>query len=232
MKSWLGRYMRGYLPAYVNATLGPVQKRLFERWLSFDDSLNDELDQLAGLRSAVQSQPLMSPDPFVLRRIMTAADSGMVLPRTTWRPSLVWPAVAALLVLSALLLWRALPPGLEISWSLEGATPESFRVYRAPVDASANDDFSLIGELPAQTGVNRYGYTDLRLVPGQQFVYQVEAVDGSGNTVTSQALIGNSLEALPRQLLFLSIFTVISFAIWSMLRQYRSVISTPAHLAL
>jgi hypothetical protein len=121
---------------------------------------------------------------------------------------------------------------LEISWSLEGATPESFRVYRAPVDSSAVDDFSLIGELPAQTGVNRYDYMDLRLVPGQQFVYQVEAVDGSGNTVTSQALVGNSLEALPRQLLFFSIFTVISFAVWSTLRQYRSVISTPAHFAL
>ena len=106
-----------------------------------------------------------------------------------------------------------MPPGLQVSWSLEGNAPEAFRGYRAPAESSSLEEFTLIGELPVEAGIDQYGYTDLRLVPGQQFKYLVEAVDESGFSVTSQALVGDSLEALPRQLLFAGFITVIIFAI-------------------
>ena len=136
-----------------------------------------------------------------------------------------------MLALAAIVLWRALPPGLEISWALDVPAPESFRVYRSPVNGSSGDDFSLIGELPVEAGVDRYDYIDLRLVPGQRFKYQVEAVDGSGNAITSQALIGDTLEALPRQLIFFAIFAVLLVAIVSMVRQYKETLPAPFHFA-
>jgi hypothetical protein len=232
MKSTLVRYMRGNLPAYVNGTLGSAQLWILERWLARDSALQAEVDELRGFRSIMQDQALINPDPSVLVRVKSATAGERIQPRVNWQPSLVWPMIIALLAVAAVLFWRALPPGLEISWSLDGPVPESFKVYRAPVDSSSGDGFSLIGELPAQPGVDNYGYTDLRLVPGQQFLYQVEAVDGSGNTVTSKALTGNSLEALPRQVFFLTIFVVICFALLSMLRQYRLGKSIPVHFAL
>ena len=232
MNSRVRRFVSGYLPAYVNGTLGPLKRRFLDRWLARDAELQDELNGLSDLRSVMRSQTVVAPDTSVWLGIKAATAGAREQPRIAWRPSLVWPIVIVALAAAAILLWRALPPGLEISWSLDGPAPQTFKVYRAPVDSSSGDEFSLIGELPAQTGVDQYDYTDLRLVPGQQFLYQVEAIDDSGNTVTSRALAGNSLEALPRQVLYLSIFAVFSFAVLSMLRQIRLGKSIPVHFAL
>ena len=231
MKLGMRRFIREYLPAYVNGTLGILQRRLLDGWLARDAALQDELSELSSLHSVMHNQPLDAPDPSILVRIRAAAASEPVQPRVSWRPSLVWPLTVTILVLAVILLWRTLPPGLEVSWSLSGPAPESFKVYRASVDSTSSDEFSLIGELPAQTGIAKYDYTDIRLVPGQQFLYQVEAIGDSGNTITSAALVGNALEAFPRQLLFLIILAVIGFAVVKMLRQLKTLLLNPGQFA-
>jgi hypothetical protein len=232
MVPFLSRTMRGYLPAFLNGTLDPVRRRIVSMLIQRDESMKNEVHRLMLLRSSVRAQPVLTPDPGVLRRIKESASHTNRQTSLKWRPALLWSAVIGVLAAAALLLWQALPPGLEISWSLAGQTPDSFRIYRAPVGSSQSGDFSLIGELPAQEGVARYDYTDLRLLPGQQYRYQVQAVDSLGNMVTSEAMIGDALDALPRQLAFFAIFVMLLFAAFTVLRQYRIKPPPLARLAL
>lgn len=231
MKLGMRRFIREYLPAYVNGTLGSIQMWFLDRWLARDAAFQNELSELSSLHTVMHNQPLDAPDPSILVRIKAATASEPVQSRVSWRPSLVWPLTVTILVLAVILLWRTLPPGLEVSWSLSGPAPESFRVYRAPAGSSASSEFSLIGELPAKSGIDEYGYRDIRLVPGQQFLYQIEATSDSGVTITSAAQIGNSLDAFPGQLLFSLMFAVIGFAVAKMLRQLKTLVLNPGQFA-
>lgn len=128
-----------------------------------------------------------------------------------------------LLILAGILLWRVLPPGLVVQWSVQGEVPATFRVYRAPAESAEADDFTLIGELAAESGVVNYDFTDLRLIPGQQFSYRVEGFSETGQLATSQAMVGDSLEALPGQLILLLVVSVIGLGIYAALGQFFPV---------
>jgi hypothetical protein len=173
------------------------------------------------MRSMVRGQSQINPNPAIYNRIITAAQFVAVRRPGIWRPSLIWVPIVLLLILAGTLLWRVLPPGLVVQWSVEGEPPATFRVYRAPIESSEIDDFTLIGELSAEAGVVDYGFTDLRLIPGQNFSYRVEAISETGLLATSQAMVGNSLEALPGQLLLLLVITVTSLGIYTLIRQIK-----------
>lgn len=213
--------LAGYLPEYVNGTLGSPLSWILERWLAKDAAAREEVRRLQMLRTSVRVQTQVDPNPVVYSKIAAATQFTAVARANTWRPSLVWIPIVVLLILSGVLLWRVLPPGLVVQWSVEGEVPTTFRVYRAPAESAKSDDFALIGELAAEEGIAEYGYTDLRLVPGQQFSYRVEGFNASGQLATSQVMDGDSLEAMPGQLLLLLLIIVGVMGIFTSIRQLK-----------
>jgi hypothetical protein len=81
----------------------------------------------------------------------------------------------------------------------------------------------MIGELAAEEGVAEYGFTDLRLIPGQQFSYRVEGFGEAGQLATSQAMVGDSLDAMPGQLLLLLVVCVIGLGIYAAIEQFLPI---------
>jgi hypothetical protein len=173
------------------------------------------------LRTNVRVQTQLDPSPAVYSRIAAATRSTAIERANTWRPSLIWIPIIVLLILTGVILWRVLPPGLVVQWSVEGEVPTTFRVYRAPAESTESDDFTLIGELAAETGVVNYGFTDLRLFPGRQFSYRVEGFSETGQLATSQAMVGDSLEALPGQLLLFVVIIMGGMGILTSIRQLK-----------
>jgi hypothetical protein len=232
LKSRIRARLIGYFPEYINGTLGSSQKWILERWLTTDAEAREELLQLQIMRSMVRGQSQINPSPSIYKKIVTAEHSAAVRRTSTWRPSLIWVPIVLLLILAGILLWHVLPPGLVVQWSVQGKAPATFRVYRAPAESSEIDDFTLIGELAAESGVVDYGFTDLRLIPGQSFSYRVEAISDVGQLAASQAMVGDSLDALPGQLLLILIAAATLLGLLSAARQYRYSSRSVGRMAL
>ena len=203
---------------------------IVELWLSSDVQAREEFQDLQKIRSIIRVQPQLHPHPLVYSRIAAAIKTKTVRPTVAWRPTLVWAPIVAILIFSAITILRVAPPGLVVQWSVEGELPVTFRILRAPAEEA--DDFTVIGELDAESGVVEYGFTDLRLIPGQVFQYRVEALSPTGQLTTSQAMVGNTLDALPGQLLLVLTFMVAALGIIALFNHLRSSQWKDGRLAL
>lgn len=207
------RYLSNLLPGYVNGSLSSWQKLLVELWLPRDSEAQAAVENLRQLQQAVRHQPELNPSPTVLRKIRAQIQLP-VNQRVAARPSQLAPAWllwVAGLVLAFFLLWQVQPPGIVLEWLVQGSSPEQFLVYRAPLSGDetvaqpADDDFVLLNQIPAASVTQSYTFTDLRPLPGQQYIYRVVAVDEQGAPAASQTIIANGLDALPGQIVLLSL---------------------------
>jgi hypothetical protein len=96
-----------------------------------------------------------------------------------------------------ILLWILLKPGVMLQWETNGNEPASYRVYRSKV---GSNEAIILTEIPAQTGVNRYTFTDPVFIPGRIYSYFVQGVGQAGQITHSPQVIGNTWEILPSQL--------------------------------
>ncbi len=217
--------LNSLLPLYVNRSLNPIGRLIVKWWLLWSPAARGELDQLQRLSIALNSQPLKRPDPTVYRRIKKeiahhprSATAGINI----WS---LWALQIVLAILAFLLVWRGLPPEIVLQWSTEGTQPDKFRVYRAQIDALEHPDkpqFILIDEIPAGDGNQPYLYSEIRLLPGQAYIYRVDAVDQHGHLTDSKSVIGPMRDLLPSQLALIFLVSVILYAGWRSSRHWRS----------
>jgi hypothetical protein len=233
MRSKLNEHLYNQLPAYVNGTLGPLQRKVVEQWLARNDQARATAETLQNLQTAVRRQPRRTPPPAVLGRVQAEIDSRRHAPagRQTLahphlRPSLGFPILVLSLVtiiLAAAVMWQALPPGIVLKWSVEGNAPEAFRVYRAEIESGevAAAQFELLEEMPATAQDRSYTFTDFRLLPGQNYVYRVEGLNESGQPAASQTIIGQAEDALPGQLAVLLVLIFTAYCFWNIMQLRR-----------
>jgi hypothetical protein len=240
IKNKINQHLNSLLPAYINGTLNPTQRKLVAFWLKRDTEAQITAENLKMLQSAVQRQPRRSPPPAVLSKIQAqiqteqTTQQRVALNKPVQKPALAFPVLllsVVTLILAATVMWQTLPPGIVLQWSVEGQAPESFRVYRAPADSDqvvANSQFELIDEVPAAGQVRQYKFTDIRLLPGQNYVYRVEGLTATGQSAASQMITGRAVDALPGQLAMLLVVFFCGFVVWTMFQQWRPILTTAA----
>ncbi len=190
------------LPWYLNHSLPASEQAAVEEQARHSTQMRDAWQ---AVRSAALSQPSHVP-PFAVRQRVLAQAQATVparqMPR--WLPVF---SGAVFAVLTLLLLWNVVQPGIGLQWSVNGAVPSAFRVYRSPAGA---DHFEIVREIPARPGIMKYSYVDTTLWPGQTYEYRVEAV----NDAASATIAANSADVLPTQLaiVFSSLLTGIAGA--------------------
>ena len=121
-------------------------------------------------------------------------------------------------------MWQTLPPGIVLEWSVQGQAPETFQVYRAVADTSqvvSDTQFKLLDEIPAAGQVQNYTFTDVRLLPGQNYVYRVEGLTATGQPAASQTIVGHGVDALPGQLAMLLVLFFCGYMVYAMFQQWR-----------
>jgi len=198
------KYFRSLLPEYANNALGPVKRGIISWWLKTDFAAQAELQSIQHLRESVHTQSLSTPNADVFRRIQAVVHTA---PKSNIRSGFwkAWVSGMALILLSVIILWNVLPPGIVLQWSAQGGQPKSFRVYRAE-GGHGIGDFELVHEVSAAPDAHVYTFKDFLLIPGEEYVYRVEVIDQSGLASSSQTIISNATEALPGQLaLFISL---------------------------
>src|SRR5512143_3540697 len=177
------------LPWYINHTLPKVEQSMVEDRVR---RMPQTLNAWQAVRAATLSQPSRVPSTDARRRILAQArviSHARRVPR--WLPVLSGVVLA---VLALLLLWNIVQPGIGLQWSVNGAVPVAFRIYRAP---AGSDDFEIVREVPAQSGTFDYTFVDTTLWPGQAYQYRVEAVNAETASATVDA---NGADVLPTQL--------------------------------
>lgn len=122
-----------------------------------------------------------------------------------------------LALLALLLLWNVVQPGIGLQWSVNGAVPAAFRVYRA---TAGSERFEFVREIPAQAGIVDYAYVDTALWPGQTYQYRVEAVNAESASATIAA---NGADVLPTQLAIVFSSLLIGLAGAYLLREMATI---------
>jgi hypothetical protein len=177
------------LPWYINHSLQQAEQPVVEEEARHMPQL---LNAWQVVRSAALSQPARVPASAARQRILAQArDAARVKRAPRWLPALSGAVVA---VLALLVLWNIVQPGIGLQWSVNGAAPAAFRVYRAPI---GSDRFEIVREIPAQPGIMDYSYVDTALWPGQAYQYRVEAVNAE---TASATIAANGVDVLPTQL--------------------------------
>jgi hypothetical protein len=177
------------LPWYINHSLSAADRAAAEEQARRSPQ---QVNAWQAVRSAALSQPVRVPPPTVRQRVLAQM---RVTARPGRLPRLLPVLSGALLaVLALLLLWNVVQPGIGLQWSVNGAVPTAFRVYRAPV---GSDQFEIVREIPAQSGTLDYTYVDTALWPGQAYQYRVEAVNAE---TASATIAANGADLLPTQL--------------------------------
>lgn len=209
--------VRALLPWHLNGTLSAAEQQEVTAWLRDDAEARAELADWQQVQAAVAEQPPQFPSSQVQQRVMAEVRARSIARRPvfTW-PQLAWGAALAMAVL--VMLWITVQPGIVLQWAVADGPPMAFRVYRAPAGSA---DFGLIGELAADIDAQNYSYVDTRLLPGQRYVYRVEAVGHSGQMTASQAITASALEALPGQLAILLTSLMVGYGAMVVIQRAR-----------
>ena len=222
-KKGLGWYC-DLLTAYANRSLNPLASYLVVIWLKLSPSARHRVSSIRRLSEAINSQLQYQPNPIILQRIRAQIklQPAPTIPATSVRS--IWILQAVLAILAFVLIWRALPPGIILEWSVQNGEPSKFMVYRAATSGAVSDpQFVLLDEIPADTGNRPYMFTDIRLLPGQTYLYRVEAVDRNGLLADTQSTVGSGLDVLPSQLALLFSGSVVAYVLWRSSRHWLDV---------
>lgn len=222
MKARLRSKLISALPAYLNQTLRGPGRLMVALWLKRDATARAELAQLERLQDAIVLSTRRELPESVLERVRqqiqaeTNAASGSVREVKYRRltPGLASVVIVLLALLAGVVAWIAIPPVIALEWSVSTGHPSEFRIYRARLDEGVNAglaEFELLNEIPADPTAQPYRYADLQLLPGQRYLYRVDALDASGAVVKSNTTLGDSLGALPGQLVLLGASLVLLY---------------------
>ena len=225
MKKLIRGYFNSLLPAYASGTLGFVARLACTLWLRIDAAGTSELKKVDSLRQGAMTQTSHTVPPNVLASVQRQIRSA---PRLTEsrpdigagrrrRSRMVWvvPIVLAVVALGAVL--YAMPPAILLEWSVVGEQPNEFRVYRARTSSDGDGgtaDFEFLNQIPAADLGQTYSFADIQLLPGQQYLYRVEALDTSGRVVKSNITLGDSISALPGQLALLTAILILTYGLY------------------
>ncbi len=214
--------IRSWYPLYANGTLLWPKRWVVRLWLSRKHIARSELRAIQSLQASVRDQPILTPRPETLLRIQARVQSQYQtspMPSRQWQ---LWAIPLGLLIVAGILLWQALPPVITLAWSAQGQEVETFRVYRGIAGEKASlagDNFILVNEVPADSIDNTYTFTDAPLLPGNNIIYRIDAVDEQGLLATTKTLTGNGINALLGQVTLMVIGIFIVYVLWYLLRQ-------------
>lgn len=210
-------FLKSLLPQFANSTLNPWLSWVVVLWVKWDENARYELESLQYLQKVIHAQALKPASPEVWARIQ---DHVSITPitypaqsrRGFWQ---VWAVGMALIVLSFILFWFVLPPGIVLQWTTSGNKPVTFRIYRA--NSGQPQNFELLDEISASTNLTSLGarvftYRDLFLLPGQTYEYRIEMIDPNG-LAYSETIMSQAFQALPGQLALLISLLFVAYGI-------------------
>jgi hypothetical protein len=215
--------IQALLAQYASDSLLPVDRRRVESWLEDNPQLQAQVEFWEQLRAGLHSQPQLAPGPNVWRDLHQQVTLRQRLNKRNPVSALVGVALATVCLL---LLWFTIRPGVMLRWTVSGGDVLTYQVYRAP---SGSQDFILLGEVPASPAVSQYRYLDALFIPGQSYVYRVEAISQFGSPIVSQRVVSQPAGALPGQLAILLASLLMGFLAASLARSWE--IGKPERLA-
>jgi hypothetical protein len=211
MKIWrLEAKLEALLPLYLTGRLSPFQRRAVEAWLRRSEPARARLDALRRIRTAVSEDRRAAGLPALWPRLNPAARTDFAPPSRGLSPR--WAAGMALGLLLLAFAWIALPPVVELQWSVAGANPVEFRIYRA--DGSDSASFELVEAIPAGERSGTYQFRDFLLIPGGEYVYRIEAIGPNDQAVAQQRVTGDSSLLLPGQIALLAAVLISLYGVW------------------
>ena len=219
MSNLIRTALENRIPDYVNQDLGRLGTWSFEFALKHDHGLAQAVKSFRNQKAALKNRLEIDPSPAVLARIQNIirAQSRPAI-QSVGFPWRAWVAGMALIGLALLVSWQALPPGIQLNWTIYGVDISThYEIYRAPVEKNASTDaleFVYVDTIETLDGVAAYEYFDASLLPGQSYVYEVRSIGVTGNTLSSTPLQVDATQALIGQLTLVLTLAVGAFGFY------------------
>ena len=204
------------LPWYINETLSESEKIAVQNLINHHPKSLDDYQITQRISNILQAQESLSPSNRVKNHLLNTVHNQPVSSKNTIHPWL-WSGPITLLIF--IVLWLVVQPGTLLQWSINGISPESFLIYRAP---EGSTQFVLIDELPAIPSQPSYQYADILVVPGQTYQYLIEVRDLYGNTTRSQATTNDAQMALAAQIALLLTSFILTVGIIKVVQQIKT----------
>ena len=210
MFKFIDEILKSQLPLYVTGRLPRYQRRIVEAWLHRSPRARARLEALRLLKSDLDAENRLAAEPAIWPRldVRASARTGSISPAkaSTWGYGMV---LGLLLFLFA---WFAIPPAVEIQWSVSGTSPKEFRVYRA--EGPVTGTFELVEAIPANDPVTTYSFRDYLLVPGREYIYRIEAIGPNNEALANDWVTGDSFLVLPGQIALITASLISLYGIW------------------
>ena len=195
--------LESWLPLFLNDRLDVERRQILEEWLQSDDQAMQELESWREIRVAVTGRAHRTPLQKVWVELEERIDRDLQRASIPRRVGISFASLLtgfALALVSLLVLWLAIRPGVLLHWSISEPAPVSYRIYRAPANSG---EFVLVKEVHGKPGVQDYSYLDSLFVPGSAYIYRIEGVNPANVPLFSQAVHSSTSGALPGQVAIL-----------------------------
>jgi len=204
------------LPWYINETLSDREKTSVEMLIQVDPDAKLDYQSTQRASQVIRTQDFHVPSNHVRKQLLALVHEQPSRSKIKFHN---WLWGAPIMLLISIILWLIVQPGTLLRWSINGDTPATFRIYRAPVGST---QFVLIDELKATPQQPSYQYADLLVVPGQTYQYMIEIRDQNGITIRSQAAISNSQMTFAAQIALLLTSLIFTFGIIKITQEIKS----------
>ena len=204
------------IPWYINKTLSRSENKAVQNLIKHHPNLLDDYQITQRISNILQAQESLAPSNRVKNHLLTTVHNQ---PIRSKNPLHTWLWAVPMMLFIFIILWLVVQPGTLLQWSINGNSPESFLIYRAP---EGSTQFVLIDELSATPFQPNYQYADILVVPGQTYQYLIEVRDQNGNTTRSHATTNNAQMALAAQIALFITSSIITFGIIKVLQEIKT----------
>jgi hypothetical protein len=209
MVKFFEKNLKTMLPLYLTGRLSNAQRRIVEAWLRRSPAARADLEKLRSLKSDIELERQVPLAPEAWPRLDVRSSAGIPAARPV--NARTWGFGMVLGLLLFLFAWFAIPPAVELQWSVDGTSPIEFHVYRAEAAAAS---FELVEAIPADEPATSYVFRDYQLLPGREYVYRIEAIGPNNQAIANDWVTGDASLVLPGQLALLTAGLISLYGIW------------------
>ena len=209
------------LPWYINKTLSESEKIAVEYLIENHPNTTKDYQITQQISKILQAQDSLSPSQRVKNNLLNIVHNQPIRSDKTFHP---WLWGVPMTIIIFIILWLFAQPGTLLQWSINGSTPESFLIYRAP---EGSHQYVLIDELSVISSQPNYQYADILIVPGQTYHYLIEVRDQYGNITRSHTTTNDSRMALAAQTSLLLTSFILTFGIIKVVQELKTFPQLP-----
>ncbi|HEY61712.1 MAG TPA: hypothetical protein G4N95_03595 [Anaerolineae bacterium] len=205
------------LPWYANGTLVGKERAAIDNCLLKSVKMKRDSKDIDIIRSIVKNEPIHYPSASLKDRIIERIDKGQTVRKYKLKPAdffgslIIWVSLF-------IILWLVFQPGVTIQWYLPiDSKSETINIYRKTI---SSHNFKIIDQISTVNVPVQIILNDPVLIPGQNYIYRIDAYDTSGDLVYQNLVSASTSKIIVNQIILILSSISLTLAIYILVKLY------------